>query len=172
MLQPIRRSQLRKIGKIPDLSRLPEARRPIEEPLAAQPRGDVLWAPKEDVLEKAAIRSDIGTLPERIVWKWLLDQDHLFTYQLAELGGRDVVGGAVIDFVLYSFGQKVTIIRVQGEYWHGPTFPQRQRRDDEQYYRLHAMGYAVCDLWENDIYDAVREKRLTSYIEGELFACQ
>lgn len=163
---------IRKVREVPSLADLPElgeakARRPVQVEIPRAPRAPV--GRVEDKLEKAAVQSPVGTLPERIVWKWLLDHDYQFEYQLAELGGRDVVGGSVIDFVVYGVGLKRIVIRVMGTYWHGPKFPERQARDDEQFIRLHALGYAVCDLWEHDIYDAVENDRLTPYMEDNLF---
>lgn len=59
-------------------------------------------------------------------------------------------------------------IRVQGGYWHGPTFHERTIEDQQQADRLRAQGYIVLDLWEQDIYDAVRFDRLDAYIRNEL----
>lgn len=160
--------KIRKVRSLPGLGEVGD-RKPVQVDIPIAPRVPV--GREEDKLEKAAIQSPVGTLPERIVWKWLVDHDYQFEYQLAELGGRDVVGGSVIDFVVYGLGKPI-VIRVQGDYWHGPKFPDRQARDDEQFYRLHARGYAVCDLWESDIYEAVENDRLTPYMEDNLFAAE
>jgi hypothetical protein len=171
MMQGIRGiGKVRKIAKIPDLAEMPEPKRAKVERIPVKPRGSVRWGRKEDPLEKAALQGVPGTLPERIVWKWLLDEDYLFETQLAVAGGRMVIGGSVVDFVVYDIAGQPVALRVQGDYWHGPKFPDRQARDDEQFWRLHQMGYKVVDLWESDIYEAVRQERLTPYIEGEVFA--
>jgi G:T-mismatch repair DNA endonuclease (very short patch repair protein) len=122
---------------------------------------------EQDKLEAAALQGVLGTLPERIVWKWLVDHQHRFIVQQTEFGGPLVIGGAVVDFVVYDLGRPVAL-RVQGTYWHGPQFPQRQARDDEQFARLTAMGYHVVDAWEQDIYNAVLNDALTAYIMGEV----
>ncbi len=165
--------KIRNLGRVGKLKALPElgqatrVRGPLVAPIAMKVRLG-LFGPRGDPLEEFAIRSDIGTLPERIVWKWLEDGGYQYEYQLAAMGGRDVVGGAVLDFIVYDLAGRPVAIRVQGEYWHSSAFPSRQARDDEQYYRLVAMGYAVVDLWEQRIYDAAMNKRLTQYILGEV----
>lgn len=159
-----------KVGKIPALSDMPRTRRATIERIPARPRGAVRYGAGEDKLEKAALQGVPGTLPERIVWKWLIDQDYSFVGQYAESGGNLVVGGSVVDFVVYDIAGKPTALRVMGDYWHGPKFPTRQARDDEQFYRLVSMGYVVVDLWESDIYQAVEHDRLTAYIMGEVFS--
>lgn len=159
-----------KVRKIPALGDIPRTRRATLERIPVHPRGPLRFGAKEDKLEKAALQGVPGTLPERIVWKWLIDEDYTFIGQRTEYGGRLVSGGAVIDFLVYDLAGKPVALRVQGDYWHGPKFPQRQARDDEQFYRLTARGYLVVDLWESDIYEAVEKDRLTPYIMGEVFA--
>lgn len=157
------------IRKIAGVASPPRTRKAAVEPIPTFPRAAV-WGREEDKLEKAAMQGVPGTLPERIIWKWLVDNDYTFTGQYAESGGNLTVGGSVVDFVVYDIAGRPVAIRVMGDYWHGPQFPWRQARDDEQYYRLVGMGYLVADLWEHDIYDAVLEDRLTAYIMGEIFA--
>lgn len=159
-------STVRKVGSVGEVGS-GTIRRPITTPPPLLPR-EAAWAAKEDPLEKAAKQGVPGTLPERIVWKWLEDNDHQFVTQSEEGGGRLSVGGAVVDFLVYTMAAQPVAIRVQGDYWHGPAFPERQARDDEQAERLRKWGYIVVDLWEHDIYDAVLNNRLTSYIEAEV----
>lgn len=125
--------------------------------------------PPEDPLEAAAVQGVVASLPERIVWKWLAKHNHVFTTQKAELGGVRTVGGTTADFVVYTFGPQVVVLRIQGEYWHGPEFPRARAHDDEQAGRLRAQGYLVVDLQEAAIYEAVLTGRLTRYIENRLF---
>lgn len=160
---------MRGIGKIRSIASLWElgseqVREPIKSTPPLAPRG-VHWGRKEDPLEKAAKQGAVGTLPERIIWKWLEDHDHLFDCQSEQGGGRLSVGGAVIDFLVYTLAGQTVAIRVQGDYWHGPAFPERQARDDEQADRLRQWGYIVADLWESDIYEAVINERLDRLIE-------
>ena len=158
------------LAKIPKLSDKPPRPRTIKaEPITVRHR-PIRRGSDEDKLEKAALQGVPGTLPERIVWKWLVDEDYRFITQGAEFGGRMVIGGAVVDFVVYDIAGRPVALRVMGDYWHGPKFPDRQARDDEHYHRLTAMGYLVVDLWEKDIYEAVRRDRLTAYIMGEIEA--
>ena len=123
----------------------------------------------EDPVEKAAMQGVEGTLPERIVWKWLEDEGHVYEAQQAELGGRLWVGRAVVDFVILDMGSAPVMVRVQGDYWHGTNYPERKARDDEQAVRLRGMGYVVVDLWEGELYEAARRERVGRYIEDEIF---
>jgi hypothetical protein len=165
--------KIRGIGKVRKIAKISEIHRPRKakvDPIPAHPRSGVRYGVEEDKLEKAALQGVPGTLPERIIWKWLLDHDYSFIGQYAESGGNLVVGGAVVDFLVYDIAGKPTAMRIMGDYWHGPKFPTRQARDDEQYYRLVSMGYLVVDLWEHDIYDAVKRDRLTPYIMDAVFS--
>ena len=157
-----------KIKAIPKLTDEPKRERAISTERIPIRKRPVQWGQKEDPLEKAALQGVAGSLPERIVWKWLIDQDYLFEAQRSEFGGRLVLGGAVVDFLVYDIAGRPVALRVMGDYWHGPKFPERQARDDEQFYRLTARGYLVVDLWEKDIYEAVKNDRLTAYIMGEV----
>jgi len=123
---------------------------------------------REDPLEKAALQDVPGSLPERIVWKWLERKGHLYEAQMPQFGGRVLAGGAVVDFIVYDLAGMPVVIRVQGDYWHGPMRPGQQSRDDDQSARLRLQGYLVVDLWEGDIYEAVQHDRLSQYIEGAL----
>lgn len=121
----------------------------------------------ENELEKAAKQDVDATLPERIVWKALEEQRLAFRTQVTLFGGVSP-GGARVDFLIYNIRARPVVLRVQGDYWHGRSFPARQARDDEQAGRLRAAGYLPVDLWESDIYQAVRYKRVWGYIEGEI----
>jgi hypothetical protein len=79
-------------------------------------------------LEAMAKQGVDGTLPERIIWQWLEDEQYAFEPQYTEFGGRATVGGAVIDFVVWGMSGQPVAIRVQGGYWHGPTFNAEHRR--------------------------------------------
>ena len=161
-------NDIAEIAGIPGLGEMPEAPKRIkDEPIPVRPRILDRGA-QRDLLEEAALQGVIGTLPERIVWKWLIDRGHRFIVERSEFGGALVLGGAVVDFVIYDLAGQPIALRVMGDYWHGPRFPGRQARDDEQFQRLTAMGYMVVDLWEGDIYNAVLQERLTAYIMGEL----
>jgi len=121
-----------------------------------------------EALEKAAMQGVEGSLPERIVWRWLQSQGLIFEPQYRAMGGRLTVGGAVIDFLVWGLAGVPVAIRVQGGYWHGPTFHERTIEDRIQADRMRGQGYLVLDLWEQDIYDAVLFDRLDAYIRNEL----
>lgn len=105
-----------------------------------------------------------GTLPERILYNWLVKEEHSFVMQRKEFGGRDMPGGAIADFVVYSLHFRPVALRIMGDYWHGPNFPDTQARDDAQSARMRARGYIVVDLIESEIYNAALRDRLGEYI--------
>ena len=152
--------KIRKVGEFPTVRKMGTGGIPLRKRVPGK---------VEDPLEKAALQGVPGTLPERIVWKWLDDEGRLYEAQYAELGGRWYAGGAVVDFVLYDLGERPVALRVQGDYWHGMGFPDRQARDDEQAMRLAAVGYVVVDLWEGELYEAARHERVGRYITDEIF---
>lgn len=141
-------------------------RRPIGEPddITRTPQGT---APAEDPLEKAAAQGVPGTLPERIVQKWLSDNGYSYTTQNSAFGGARMLGGMTLDFVVYGVAGFPVVLRVQGAWWHGPE-SSRQHLDDEQSARLRLSGYIVVDLWETDIYRAVKGEALSSYIKQRI----
>ena len=118
-----------------------------------------------DPLERRAYPKNVlkGTLPERIVYKWL--NDHYFTpdvdfdFQSSMQGGRLQLGGMVVDFILMA-----TKIALQVQ---GPTHGQflRFRKDEEQRLTLEAMGYHVRFLDMEIIYD---EPRFEEYMRRML----
>ena len=109
-----------------------------------------------DQLEARAVpKSEVkGTLPERIVLKWLINAHFIIgsdvDFQSSLDGGRLELGGLVVDFLFY--GLKI-IIQVQG-----PTHDQyaRHRKDEEQRLMLEAMGYTVYFLDMELIYNEPR----------------
>ena len=152
--------KISKVGELPAVRKMGSGRISVRR----QVPGKVA-----DPLEKAALQGVPGTLPERIVWKWLEDEDHLYEAQRAELGGRMWVGGAVVDFVVFDLGTNPVALWVQGDYWHGPAQGERQARDDEQADRLRLQGYVVVDLWEAELYEAARHERVGRYIMDQVF---
>lgn len=122
----------------------------------------------KEILEGEAKQGVEGTLPERIIWRWLEREGFIFSTQSAELGGRTTVGGAVVDFVVYGYIAQPMIIRVMGGYWHGPAHSDRMQGDEEQKARLEGLGYHVVDLWEEDIYTAAKRQGLRDYIWKEV----
>ena len=137
------------------------------------PIKQIVVNPKEpgkqvDPLEAKALQGVPGSLPERIIWKWLEDSGHLYEVQRAMFGGRRIAGGMILDFYVYSIGGRRIALRVQGEYWHGPTGPGKKSKDDIQAFRLRARGFLVVDLWEHDIYQAALSGHMRRYVMGAI----
>lgn len=107
-----------------------------------------------DHLEARAIPLDKlrGTLPERIVYKYLVERLYLqegidFTFQSSMLGGRMALGGIVADFV---FPILRIVIQVQGV-THRDFL--RMRKDTEQVEILEDFGYEVFGIDDTTIYN-------------------
>jgi very-short-patch-repair endonuclease len=128
-------------------------------------RNDPLWftlhkrtpqeAAKGDPREARAVQNRTGSLPERIVYKYLtvhmkLTEGIEFEFQSAQEGGRVELGGFVADFV---FKDLKLVIQVQGvfhkEWLQG-------RKDEQQEDVLAEFGYQVESIWEDEIYDEYR----------------
>lgn len=108
----------------------------------------------QDPLEQRAVPhwQVKGTLPERIVYKYLTDllrmkDGYEFDFQSSQQGGRMELGGLVADFL---FPYLKIIIQVQGPTHSGYL---RGRKDEEQRAILEDMGYTTYEIWEDDIYD-------------------
>lgn len=108
----------------------------------------------DDPLEARAVSHDAvkGTLPERIVYKYLVSMLDMvsgidFTFQSSQEGGRMELGGIVVDFL---FPSQRAILQVQG-----PTHDQflRKAKDQEQMGILEAYGYNVYEIQDDTIYD-------------------
>lgn len=108
----------------------------------------------EDPLEARAVKETTvrGTLPERIVYKWLVSMmrfipDVDFDFQSSLQGGRMELGGILADFL---FPNIKIIIQVQG-----PTHKVflRSMKDEEQRQLLAEMGYTVYEIGLDTIYN-------------------
>lgn len=120
----------------------------------------------ETALERRAVpMSEVyGSLPERIMYKALLDRSVTFDFQSSMEGGRLELGGMVADFVLLD---RPVIIRVQGEVWHQGI--ESEARDEEHRAILQNMGYDVFDIWDWEIYDGdILDDWLERHIEKGL----
>ncbi len=118
-------------------------RRGISRPEVGQDPLEARAAPHDEVR---------GTLPERIVYKSLIEEFHLlpgsdFNFQTSLQGGRIDTGGIVADFI---FPIMMMVIQVQG-----PTHFEylREKKDEEQKMALEEMGYVVLGIYEDEIYD-------------------
>ena len=161
---------------MPGMPAIRALRKRSRMPTVAAPSGRIPLVPElarpetKDPLEAKAKQGVIGSLPERIIWKWLEDQKLAFQWQQSAFGGRMLRGGMVLDFVVLGLAAGPVVIRVQGDYWHGPTSPGRPGRDDDQAQRLRAKGYIVLDLWESDIYAYALRGELRVLIERAIWA--
>lgn len=164
--------KIRKISKISKISTTPKVKVGADfEPITKSTRF-VISKQKSDEEKLEAYAADIPdrSLPERLVYTGLIELDLSFETETDIAGGRFVMGGSVSDFIVYGLLVQAVVLRVQGDYWHGPQFPMRQLKDDEQRDMLIGQGYIVVDLWEWAIYEAVLEGRLPQFIEDEIFA--
>jgi hypothetical protein len=96
--------------------------------------------------EMLAAGAPKGSLPERMVYGWLVKNHVSFAWQTSIDGGR-VPGGQVLDFVLYDKAFPV-VIRLQS-YWHSGA--DKVLTDEVQLNILLQSGYIVEDVWEWEI---------------------
>lgn len=101
-----------------------------------------------------------GTLPERLVAKWLLQRGFELEgvgvpvtrgwgFQVPMLGGRDSRGGTVVDIFISPQASKTAkgvAIYPEGAYWHMRV--GQFERDQVKYNQLTAMGIRVVTLWD------------------------
>jgi len=106
------------------------------------------------VLEMRAIPHDKlrGTLPERIIYKYLVERMNLsegvdFNFQSSLQGGRIDTGGIVADFIFPTLKMVINPL--------GPTHDEflRMKKDQEQIDALTSMGYQVYMIPEDDVYN-------------------
>lgn len=105
-----------------------------------------------------------GSLPERIVERWLIDQGLDYEREIWTLGGA-ALGGARLDFVVYNLipGQRL-VIRTMGTWVHA----SRGLMDAHQLARLLGYGYAVVDIWDGALYDALQAGNLSAFMYREI----
>jgi hypothetical protein len=101
-----------------------------------------------------------GTLPERLVAKWLLQRGYELEgvgvpvskgwgFQVPMLGGRDSRGGTVVDIFISPQASKTpkgVAIYPEGAYWHMKA--AQFERDQIKYQKLVTMGLRVVTLWD------------------------
>lgn len=147
---------------------------PPERPLKVDPRSlirkefinkDPIWlvmhrrGPRrmkvgEDPLEARAMPHSYirGTLPERIIYKFLLEKFHMqdgveFRFQSSLQGGRAELGGIVADFLFPYLRIVLNPL--------GPTHAQflRAAKDREQIMALEEMGFTVFMVEDDVVYN-------------------
>jgi very-short-patch-repair endonuclease len=95
------------------------------------------------------------TQPEWCVYWWLQKRHRQFTFQSSLLGGRQVLGGLVTDFIVHdATAPPGLVINVQGFAWHRHTTVQRQA-DVTTKVRLEALGFAVVYVLEDEVINAL-----------------
>lgn len=106
-----------------------------------------------------------GTLPERIIWKYLVEIMHFvpeldFDFQSALQGGRIDTGGIVADFL---FKQLRLVINPLG-----PTHYEflRMKKDTEQIMALEDLGYQVYMIPEEYVYNEYKFDEIMKKIFG------
>ena len=151
---------IKKLGRLPGIRGIRRAGPAIPQPIPLKPE---VPGEARDPLEAAAVQGVLGTLPERIIRKWLDTRGYLYQIEAAESGGARTLGGMTLDFIVSGLAGPRVVLRVQGDYWHGPLM-DRSSLDDEQAGRLRLSGYLVVDLWEHEIYQAVLSHRLSAFI--------
>ena len=83
--------------------------------------------------------------PEAAIYYALKRLGEPFSFQTSMMGGREVRGGTVTDFLL---SQYALIISVIGFYWHNT--PTAKARDRIQRIALTSQGYTVIYIDEQD----------------------
>ena len=139
-------------GGIKQLDTAPEGLREVERRIG-QERARRVWKLMGRVT---------GTLPELCTYDWLERRKIAFDFQSAQMGGRLISGGAIVDFVISELSSNgLYVWRVQGEYWHqGPDVVLKDETQRARLLRLKIGGVpvvGVVDLWENDVYDRYPE---------------
>lgn len=101
-----------------------------------------------------------GTLPERIIYKWLDDHDIYFTFQSSLDGGRLEFGGIVADFILPDWMYVLNPT--------GPTHSEyiRIHKDEEQTMELAEFGYRQWFIPEDDCYNEAKFEDIMRGILG------
>jgi hypothetical protein len=152
--------KLGRLGKPGNLRSVPKTPQRVTTPTAQ--------IAKVDPLEERAQQGVVGSLPERIIWKWLVGQRVPFEAQVGFFGGQQIKGGAIVDFFVWGLASRPVCLRIQGSYWHGPMRPDRASQDDYQATRLRERGYIVVDLWEPDVYSYALSGDLSELIRRKI----
>jgi len=126
-----------------------------------------------ELLESRAVAATgslrLATLPERIMYKKLtqmLHGTHKFIFQREELGGRNFIGGFIIDFLILD-RQPYIALEVLGDYWHQA---YEKASDLEREMAVKREGYIYHEVWESEMYtsDEYLENKLNVILEGRI----
>ena len=130
-------------------------------------RSKPVFGPEE--LEGRASQGFYGTLPERIMYKKLsqmMQGSHNFIFQRTEGGGRNYIGGFVLDFLITD-RLPYLVIEILGDYWHQA---YEKAADLEREMAVRREGYLYYEIWESEIYisDEYLENKLNGILEGRI----
>lgn len=91
--------------------------------------------------------TQLASTPEKAVYGALKKLGVDFVFQSSQLGGRNVRGGAIIDFFIPILS---LAINIQSEFWHYGN-PDRIAQDRIQRLALEGQGITVIYIDEEDI---------------------
>jgi len=136
---------------------------------ASAPREQVSLPSEQDFFEERYQRWYAiygGTRPEYIVYDYLERVKKMvpfadFVYQSSRLGGRERLGGAVVDFEIPSYR---LYFRVQGERFH--LSPDAIAHDILQKALLTRYGWRVIDIWSDMLTQSV-SRVMEAALRGE-----
>jgi hypothetical protein len=107
-----------------------------------------------------------GTYPEFLAFDWLtkkgLQVGDDFQFQSSRMGGRQLWGGAVVDF---DFPSERLAWRIMGEYFHIGN-PAKEASDALQKMALANIGYICIDILAQDVIER-RNWVLSHALNGE-----
>lgn len=109
-----------------------------------------------DPLERRAVsksRFPNGTLPERIMFKALstvMQGDHNFIFQRDVGGGRNFIGGFVIDFLIIDRTPNIAI-ETLGSFWHQAA---NRFADEERALAVISRGFKYHEVWDYEIFQS------------------
>lgn len=103
----------------------------------------------KETLEAMIIKGQpAGSKEEYFVAQGLNKLGLKYSYQVPVMGGRNVRGGQVLDFLVYTPG-KYTIVDVRGTYWHTGA-----REDSLDILRVtRNYGWELLVAWDTDVPD-------------------
>lgn len=111
---------------------------------------------------KLADQFPVATIPELLVYTWLQREGLKFEFQVPLMGGRNMSGGLVVDFLLYRDGTSADVLSVNGNFWH--SISRKGLHDQTASLRMigqqvrGATIARVIEIWESDLltkYDMV-----------------
>lgn len=124
----------------------------------------------EDPLEQRAVsksRFPTGTLPERIFFKALttvMNGEQNFIFQRDVGGGRNFIGGFIIDFLIIDREPNVAV-ETLGSFWHQADV---RYADQERALAVINKGFEYHEVWDYEIFqtDEFLEELILTRILG------